>query len=120
MTAIVGDEDIADKLVANGVNEPAKLEGASREDLAFLTDAEYAALNGKSSKTASKPEEPEQQADEADTAESDPAADNEFEALPDDAEFPYHYGGGNYFLSDGSKIRGKKAAEQAQESLNEG
>lgn len=46
-------------------------------------------------------------------------ADNDFESLPEDTDFPYHYGGGNYFLSDGSKISGKDKAQEAQEALNE-
>lgn len=50
----------------------------------------------------------------------DPKADNDFGSLPEDTEFPYHKGGGYYFLSDGNQVKGKKAAEKAQTKLNEG
>lgn len=43
-----------------------------------------------------------------------------FEDIPEGAEFPFGYGGGYYFLSDGSKVRGEKAAAKAQAKLNEG
>lgn len=48
----------------------------------------------------------------------DPEADNTFEDLPPDAEFPYHYGGGNYFLSNGEKVNGREEAEAAQSELD--
>lgn len=50
----------------------------------------------------------------------DPKADNDFDSLPEDTEFPYHKGSGYYFLSDGSTVRGGKAAENAQKQLDEG
>lgn len=33
------------------------------------------------------------------------------------AEYPKHIGGGNYELSDGSKVKGKQAANEAQKAL---
>lgn len=45
----------------------------------------------------------------------DPKSDNRFEDLPADTKFPYHYGGGMWWLSDGSKVQGKKAEAQAAE-----
>lgn len=52
---------------------------------------------------------------------SDPEADNTFDSLPADTKFPYHYGGGHYFLSDGSKFKGKKKeAQAAEEEISRG
>lgn len=35
-------------------------------------------------------------------------------------EYPYHKGGGNYLLSDGSTVKGRKDARRAQRRLDEG
>nr|BDD48096.1 hypothetical protein 12 [Balneolaceae bacterium] len=44
--------------------------------------------------------------------------DDEFLRLPDDAEFPYHKGGGYWYLSDGTKIQAKKdEAIEAEKAL---
>lgn len=42
------------------------------------------------------------------------------ESQEDDAEFPKHVGGGNYELSDGSKVKGKDKAVEAEAQLKEG
>lgn len=55
---------------------------------------------------------------EQDDSGQDPTSDNEFDNLPDDTEFPYHYGGGNYFLSNGERVSGKRNAEEAQAELD--
>lgn len=47
----------------------------------------------------------------------DPESDNKFAGLPDDTEFPYHYGGGMYFLSNGEKFKGKKEEAVAAEAV---
>lgn len=51
---------------------------------------------------------------------TDPEADNDFDNLPEGTEFPYGYGGGMFFLSDGTKIRGEEVAKKAQAKLDEG
>lgn len=38
---------------------------------------------------------------------------------PDGPEFPKHVGGGQYELSDGSKVKGKDAAVEAESALAE-
>lgn len=45
-----------------------------------------------------------------------------FEDIPEGADFPFGYGGGMFYLSNGEKVRGQIAAEKAQEALenNEG
>jgi hypothetical protein len=48
---------------------------------------------------------------------ADPKTDNDFDALPGGTKFPYHLGGGFYFLSNGEKVRGKDAAENAEAQL---
>lgn len=43
------------------------------------------------------------------------------DANPDEetsAEFPKHVGGGNYLLSDGTKVKGKEKAHTQQSELN--
>lgn len=49
---------------------------------------------------------------------AEPDADNDFDALPADTVFPYHFGGGNYYLSNGDKVKGKAKAQKAQKALN--
>lgn len=46
-----------------------------------------------------------------------PEADNDFDSLPEGTEFPYGYGGGMFFLSDGTKVRGEEVAKKAQAAL---
>ena len=66
-------------------------------------------------------QEDEQQADEeAESQEDEQQADEEAESQEDDAEFPKHVGGGNYELSDGSKVKGKDKAVEAEAQLKEG
>ena len=48
-----------------------------------------------------------------------PKADNDFDSLPEDTEFPYHKGGGYYFLSNGEQVRGEDNAKEAQAELEE-
>lgn len=38
----------------------------------------------------------------------------------EDEEFPKHVGGGNYELSDGSKVKGKEKAAEAEAQLEAG
>ena len=52
--------------------------------------------------------------------EDEQQADEEAESQEDDAEFPKHVGGGNYELSDGSKVKGKDKAVEAEAQLKEG
>lgn len=49
-----------------------------------------------------------------------PKVDNTFDNLPDDTEYPYHYGGGNFYLSDGTKVAGKPEAIEAQKEIDSG
>ena len=66
-------------------------------------------------------QEDEQQADEeAESQEDEQQADEEAESQEDDAEFPKHVGVGNYELSDGSKVKGKDKAVEAEAQLKEG
>lgn len=50
--------------------------------------------------------------------EEEPADENEDDA--EDEEFPKHVGGGNYELSDGSKVKGKEKAAEAEAQLEAG
>lgn len=52
--------------------------------------------------------------------EAEQQADEEAESQEDEAEFPKHVGGGNYELSDGSKVKGKDKAVEAEAQLKEG
>lgn len=47
-----------------------------------------------------------------------PEPEVEVQAGGEPETFPMHKGGGNYVLSDGTKVRGKAAAEAAQTALN--
>lgn len=44
--------------------------------------------------------------------------DDRFLNLPDDTEFPHHYGAGNYYLSNGEKVNGKDEALEAQAEID--
>lgn len=52
--------------------------------------------------------------------EDEKQAGDKVESQEDDAEFPKHVGGGNYELSDGSKVKGKDKAVEAEAQLKEG
>lgn len=201
LTEEVGDARIADKLVANGINDPRKLKQASDEDLSFLSEEEIAQCRGEEVDNEEPSEDNEEQessdeeqldeneeADnedanlernqqrhellqeagaefiedpgkfvmgdlEYDLAEVNEASDeefadmltaveekagneeeqeevsehdlsptersNNFEDVPEDAEFPWQYGPSHYFLSNGNKVQGQKAAQKAQEQLDE-
>lgn len=63
--------------------------------------------------------EPEVQSDETEVEEKqaeekEPA---EAEKTATDDKYPEHVGGGMYLLSNGEKVKGKKAAEQAESTL---
>lgn len=46
--------------------------------------------------------------------------DNDFDSLKEGTKFPYHYGGGNWFLSNGEKIKGtEEEAVKAELALGE-
>lgn len=86
-------------------------------------ECNYFAKHGKLPKSLkerrAKAKEEKQQAEEPTKETKDPTHDNVFANLPDDTEFPYHYGGGNYYLSDGSKVSGKQEAVEAQQEIDE-
>lgn len=58
--------------------------------------------------------EPEGESDEKQAEEKEPA---EAEKTAADDKYPEHVGGGMYLLSNGEKVKGKKAAEQAESTL---
>lgn len=84
----------------------AKPEPTLQEHLYFSRNGKLAPSFIKRREEWEKDQKPEEKSEEG-----------EFESLPDDTEFPYHKGSGWYFLSDGSKVRGEKAAEKAQAQL---
>lgn len=81
-----------------------------------VTDNSAEAFNDKFEFIADEKKEVEQYLgliEQKDKKEDSEKVDN-FDDLPDDIEFPYHKGAGYYFLSDGTQVRGKKAAKEKQ------
>lgn len=62
--------------------------------------------------------EPEELGEDAKTEESKERKESKDESGDDKKEYPYHKGGGNYELSNGENVRGKKEAIEAQEELD--
>ena len=52
--------------------------------------------------------------------EDEKQAGDKAESQEDEVEFPKHVGGGNYEPSDGSKVKGKDKAVEAEAQLKEG
>lgn len=54
---------------------------------------------------------------ESETSEPEPSSDGD--STLDEVTYPYHEGSGWYLLSNGEKVRGRSAAEEAQDALDE-
>lgn len=120
------DMVLADKLMSFGYSTPESVRKA--DGLLFLSEDERKQLSG--SNATEKATEKEAETEQESTTESEHETpgqvettnelDDKFLALPEDTEFPSHYGGGNYYLSNGEKVSGKAEAKAAQDQLNGG
>lgn len=129
------DERLADKLLAYGYSNREAVKSAKAEDLHFLSEEELKAVKGKKAaqkaekeKASKKPEEPVSEEKEdgsdisdeisyADGIDPDKAKEAFAEISATDAEYPHHWYSGHYFLSNGSVVKGKKVALEAQDEL---
>ncbi|MAO65057.1 MAG: hypothetical protein CL666_08655 [Balneola sp.] len=136
------NERVADKLLAYGYATLEAVKKAKSIDLHFLSEDEIKALKGKKAAAEAEssdsdekgnptpePEKPVSEEEETNTDNSDEISypegiDDEkakeaySELLPQaDVEFPHHWYSGHYFLSNGSVVKGKKAAAEAEEKL---